>query len=146
MHPFHKFAGCKHLNNTPISHPDIVKSCSNFNMKSLILILALATVTLASATSTLLQSRSIIMNTRLQSVSNITKVGTCGVGYYGCADKLGDCCAIGTKCCTTSCCLNGGGGCCPNGKTCTPVNCTLSSTTTLPPPSSTPPPSTTSTS
>jgi len=118
------FAGCKHLNNTSISHPDIVKSCSNFSMKSLILILALATITLASATSTLLQSRSsIIMDTRLQSVSNITKFGTCSVGYYACTDSEGDCCADGTQCCTTSCCTNGGGGCCPNGETCTPGVC-----------------------
>ncbi|CAG8638404.1 7378_t:CDS:1 [Paraglomus brasilianum] len=61
-------------------------------MKILTLILVLAAVILASATTSQLQGRSDIQYSQLQRRS------PCDSGYYECTDGEGECCPTGEKC------------------------------------------------
>src|SRR6185503_10073875 len=84
-----------------------IKFCSRLViMKILTLILVLAAVPLASATTYPLQSRSDIKYPQLQRRSDITdsrkftlaNSATCDSGYYACADSEGGCCPYGSTC------------------------------------------------
>ncbi|CAG8501581.1 851_t:CDS:1 [Paraglomus brasilianum] len=79
-------------------------------MKIFTLVLVLAAVTLASATTSQLQRRSDLANSRFIQSTNLTNYETCDSGYYLCTDGEGGCCPNGSSCLPGYKCSSGGSG------------------------------------